>query len=60
MEQCIFVQRLMVKKIIILNNGEVSYIHFDAKYRVSDITSLVGKDVDTASRNCRTKKWMRL
>jgi predicted component of viral defense system (DUF524 family) len=32
-----------------IKNGEVSYIHFDAKYRVSDITSLVGKDVDTMS-----------
>ncbi len=26
-----------------IRNGAVSYIHFDAKYRVSDFTSLIGK-----------------
>ena len=25
-------------------NGSVSYIHFDAKYRISDLTSLIGDD----------------
>lgn len=29
-----------------IQNGEVSYIHFDAKYRVTDLTSLVGKRTD--------------
>lgn len=29
-----------------VKNGAVSYIHFDAKYRVSDLTSLVGKRAD--------------
>ncbi len=29
-----------------IKNGAVSYIHFDAKYRVSDITSLIGKNTD--------------
>lgn len=27
-----------------IKNGEVSFIHFDAKYRVTDITSLFGKE----------------
>lgn len=30
-----------------IKRGAVSYIHFDAKYRVSDLTSLIGKNVDT-------------
>lgn len=29
-----------------VKNGAVSYIHFDAKYRVTDLTSLVGKRTD--------------
>lgn len=29
-----------------VKNGAVSYIHFDAKYRVTDLTSLVGKRID--------------
>lgn len=29
-----------------IKNGAVSYIHFDAKYRVTDLTSLVGKKSD--------------
>lgn len=29
-----------------VKNGAVSYIHFDAKYRVTDLTSLIGKKTD--------------
>ncbi len=29
-----------------VKNGAVSYIHFDAKYRVTDLTTLVGKRTD--------------
>ena len=32
-----------------LKDGEVSYIHFDAKYRVTDITSLFGKEAQSDS-----------
>lgn len=30
-----------------VKNGAVSYIHFDAKYRVTDLTSLIGKRTST-------------
>ena len=29
-----------------IENGSVTYIHFDAKYRVTDITSLFGNEID--------------
>ena len=29
-----------------IKNGAVSYIHFDAKYRVTDLTSLIGKKIN--------------
>lgn len=29
-----------------VRNGAVSYIHFDAKYRITDLTSLIGKVTD--------------
>lgn len=28
-----------------LRNGAVNYIHFDAKYRITDLTSLIGKEI---------------
>ena len=28
-------------------NGAVSYIHFDAKYRISDLTSLIGNNKES-------------
>ena len=30
-----------------IKNGSVSYIHFDAKYRITDLTTLIGKSVDS-------------
>lgn len=30
-----------------IRNGAVSYIHFDAKYRISDFTALIGKNAET-------------
>lgn len=29
-----------------IKNGDVSYIHFDAKYRITDLTSLIGRNTD--------------
>ena len=31
-----------------IRNGAVSYIHFDAKYRITDLTSFIGKNDDAA------------
>lgn len=31
-----------------VRNGAVSYIHFDAKYRITDLTAFVGKSADSA------------
>lgn len=30
-----------------VKNGAVSYIHFDAKYRITDLTSLIGKNTES-------------
>lgn len=30
-----------------IKNGSVSYIHFDAKYRITDLTTLIGKNADS-------------
>lgn len=30
-----------------IKNGSVSYIHFDAKYRITDLTTLIGKSADS-------------
>lgn len=30
-----------------IKNGSVCYIHFDAKYRITDLTTLIGKSVDS-------------